>query len=63
MILVVAFLIFAFNYAALKHPETRKLTGFDLPELNKTDKIEEEKHIDHAAEIVENDGDGNREEK
>ncbi len=63
MILVVAFLIFAFNYAALKHPETRKLTGFDLPELKKTDKIEEEKHIDHAAEIVENDGDGNREEK
>ena len=63
MILVVAFLIFAFNYAVLKHPETRKLTGFDLPELKKTDKIEEEKHIDHAAEIVENDGDGNREEK
>lgn len=63
MILVVAFLIFAFNYAVLKHPETRQLTGFDLPELKKTDKIEEEKHIDHAAEIVENDGDGNREEK
>ena len=63
MILVVAFLIFAFNYAVLKHPETRKLTGFDLPELKKTDKIEEEKHIEHAAEIVENDGDGNREEK
>ncbi len=63
MILVIALLIFAFNYAVLKHPETRKLTGFDLPELKKTDKTEEEKHIDHAAEIVENDSDGNREEK
>ena len=64
MILVVAFLIFAFNYAVLKHPETRKLTGFDLPELKKTDKIEEEKHIAHDdVKIVENDGDGNREEK
>jgi len=64
MILVVAFLIFAFNYAVLKHPETRKLTGFDLPELKKTGKIEEEYNTSHvASEIVNDDSDGNREEK
>lgn len=63
MILVVAFLIFAFNYAVLKHPETRQLTGFDLPELKKTDKKEENNIADVAASEAENDGDGNREEK
>jgi UDP-GlcNAc:undecaprenyl-phosphate GlcNAc-1-phosphate transferase len=62
MILVVAFLIFAFNYAVLKHPETRQLTGFDLPELKKTDKKEENNIADVAASEAENDGDGNREE-
>ena len=63
MVLVIALLIFTFNYAVLKHPETRKLTGFDLPELKKENKNEEYNTSHVASEIVNDDSDGNREEK